>query len=235
MRDGLSAVQVITEMREQETNVQPDKRHFAMAMFTCITGNQCNLAESLFTFYTKLYGKPDTALCSLNLRALLQQKKWEQAYAFCKLMEEGKILSFPNIQTLNYLLQYQVRRKFPFLPCYIHYTLCTDYIVYCISIFPSWVQLLEEKFEEAQLTLKKIFRVVFATSLSIVSSPSCSPAALDGTYEALSILLGPYSAHMQRMIKEDSAFQARMSTQDGALMILGTEAHRNIAYYCQGE
>ena len=34
MRDGLSAVQVVTEMRD--LGITPDKRHFAMAMFACI-------------------------------------------------------------------------------------------------------------------------------------------------------------------------------------------------------
>ena len=46
MRDGLSAVQVIGEMREK--GVVPDKKHYAMAMFACVTSNQCGLAESIF-------------------------------------------------------------------------------------------------------------------------------------------------------------------------------------------
>ena len=46
MRDGLSAVQVIGEMREK--GVVPDKKHYAMAMFACVTSNQCALAESIF-------------------------------------------------------------------------------------------------------------------------------------------------------------------------------------------
>jgi len=38
MRDGISAVQVIGEMREK--GVTPDKRHYAMAMFACVTAGQ---------------------------------------------------------------------------------------------------------------------------------------------------------------------------------------------------
>lgn len=196
MRDGISAVQVITEMRDEKL-VTPDKRHFAMAMFTCITGNQCYLAESLFTFYTKIAGKPDAALCSLNLRALLQQKKWDQAHAFFKLMEEGQYLSKPNVQTLNYLLQYQ---------------------------------LLDERFPEAEVTLQKIFAMLFSTGTR--SNPLIS--SLEGTYEALSILLGPYSAHMQRMVKQDSAYHQRMTIQGSTLSIIGTNSDTSIAYYCEG-
>jgi pentatricopeptide repeat protein len=71
MRDGLSAAQVIAEMRDQGVN--PDKKHYAMAMFACVTGNQCSLAESIFAMYMRTGEKPDTALYTLFLRALLQQ------------------------------------------------------------------------------------------------------------------------------------------------------------------
>ena len=39
--------QVIGEMREK--GVIPDKKHYAMAMFACVTSNQCGLAESIFS------------------------------------------------------------------------------------------------------------------------------------------------------------------------------------------
>eukprot|EP01036_Dinobryon_divergens_P033064 gene33064-42775_t len=71
MRDGLSAVQVISEMHE--VNIKPDKRHYAMAMFACVVSNQCALAESLMALYLRQGFPPDVALCSLWLRALLQQ------------------------------------------------------------------------------------------------------------------------------------------------------------------
>ena len=49
MRDGLSAIQVLEEM--YEVKVIPDKKHYAMAMFTAITSNQCSLAESIIAMY----------------------------------------------------------------------------------------------------------------------------------------------------------------------------------------
>jgi ABC-type antimicrobial peptide transport system ATPase subunit len=43
--------QVIHEMRD--VGVMPDKRHYAMAMFACVTANQCALAESLVVLYSR--------------------------------------------------------------------------------------------------------------------------------------------------------------------------------------
>jgi len=47
MRDGLSAVQVITEM--QDKGIVPDKRHYAMAMFACVTSNQVSFVRNAYT------------------------------------------------------------------------------------------------------------------------------------------------------------------------------------------
>eukprot|EP01035_Chromulina_nebulosa_P021843 gene21843-28270_t len=71
MRDGLSAM--------HEVNIKPDKRHYAMAMFACVVSNQCALAESLMALYLRQGFPPDVALCSLWLRALLQQGRWGEA------------------------------------------------------------------------------------------------------------------------------------------------------------
>ena len=106
MRDGLSALQVISEMRDN--GVKPDKRHYSMAMFACITANQCTLAESLYTSFLRYGERPDAALYTLYLRALLQQGKWEEGNALLARMLAGKERARPNSQTLNYVLQYQV-------------------------------------------------------------------------------------------------------------------------------
>ena len=37
----------------REKGVVPDKKHYAMAMFACVTSNQCGLAESIFAMYVR--------------------------------------------------------------------------------------------------------------------------------------------------------------------------------------
>lgn len=106
MRDGLSAVQVIQEMID--VGISPDEKHFSMAMFACVIANQGSLAESIISLYIKRGGRPDTALCTLWLRALLQQGKWTAGLDLLHRMTKGKEFAKPNIQTYNYLLQYQV-------------------------------------------------------------------------------------------------------------------------------
>lgn len=108
MRDGLSAVQVVSEMHE--TGVRPDKRHYSMAMFACVVANQCELAESIIALYLRQGLVPDVALCSLWLRALLQQDKWTEGDELLRRMRTGEYAK-PNQQTLNYLLQYQIQAE----------------------------------------------------------------------------------------------------------------------------
>jgi len=110
LRDGFSSGQVIREM--YEVGVVPDRRHFAMAMFTAVMANQCTLAESFISLFLKQQGggggKLDAVLCTLWLRALLQQNKWAEGLELVRKMESGKEFARPNQQTYNCLLQYQV-------------------------------------------------------------------------------------------------------------------------------
>mmetsp|Transcript_31628 Transcript_31628/g.45553 ORF Transcript_31628/g.45553 Transcript_31628/m.45553 type:complete len:1038 (+) Transcript_31628:41-3154(+) len=108
MRDGLSAVQVVSEMHE--TGMRPDKRHYSMAMFACVVADQCELAESIIALYLRQGLVPDVALCSLWLRALLQQGKWAEGDELLRRMRTGEYAK-PNQQTLNYLLQYQIQAE----------------------------------------------------------------------------------------------------------------------------
>lgn len=109
MRDGISTMQVIREMYQNDC--PPDKRHYAMAMFCCVVANQCSLAEKIIVTYIKQgrLGPPDVALCTLWLRALLQQGKWEEGNSLLEQMlsRQAKFPK-PNQQTYNYLLQYQI-------------------------------------------------------------------------------------------------------------------------------
>jgi pentatricopeptide repeat protein len=107
MRDGLSAVQVIGEMRSK--GIMPDERHYCMAMFACVAANQCSLAESVFASYARLGGaKPDTALYTLYLRALLQQGKWDEGAALFQRMIGGQEHAGVSHLTVSYMAQYCV-------------------------------------------------------------------------------------------------------------------------------
>ena len=80
-----------------------------MAMFACVTSGQCSLAESVFTLYVRMGERPDAALYTLFLRALLQQGKWAEGMQLFRRMLTGKAsCGRPNHHTLNTLLQYQV-------------------------------------------------------------------------------------------------------------------------------
>ena len=53
--------------------------------------------------------RPDAALYTLFLRALLQQNKWQEGMLLFRRMLVGKeVMGRPNHHTLNCLLQYQV-------------------------------------------------------------------------------------------------------------------------------
>ena len=52
--------------------------------------------------------RPDTALYTLYLRALVQQDKWEAAETLFQRMLAGTDAARPNALTVNYLLQFQV-------------------------------------------------------------------------------------------------------------------------------
>lgn len=52
LRDGISSMQVLAEMKER--GVKPDNRHCSMAMFTCVASDMCQLAETIFTNYLKV-------------------------------------------------------------------------------------------------------------------------------------------------------------------------------------
>jgi pentatricopeptide repeat protein len=106
MRDGISCVQVLGEMRDR--GIAPTNKHYAMAMFACITSNQCVLAESVFNMYVKLGYKPDAVLYTLKLRAMLQQDNWTESMELFEDMKSGKIEAEPNFYTYNTLMQFQI-------------------------------------------------------------------------------------------------------------------------------
>lgn len=106
MRDGVAAVQVLSEMLTTGINV--DINHYAMTMFACLLACQFNLAESLVLLYLKHSREPlDTVLCNLWLRALLAQNKWDGASALLSKMKNGELASV-DLVTYRYLVQYQI-------------------------------------------------------------------------------------------------------------------------------
>ena len=70
--------------------------------------------------------RPDTALYTLYLRALVQQDKWEAAETLFQRMLAGTDAARPNALTINYLLQFQVR------VCVWVHTMCA-YVYNCNS------------------------------------------------------------------------------------------------------
>ena len=104
MRDGLATIHVLNEMKE--LNIPPDQRRYAMAMFACLTSRQCSLAEAIIQQY--LQDKqphddpPDVILCTLWLRALLQQNKWKEGLELLNKMKEVKVKMKVNQKSLSH-------------------------------------------------------------------------------------------------------------------------------------
>lgn len=129
LRDGVSAVQVMSEM--MENGIRVDKNHYSMAIFACLMSNENALAESLLASYIK-YSKqvPDEVLCTLWLRTFLQQGKWTEGEALLKKMIKGTD-SFPRptLTTFRTLLKHQVSSYclnflcFKFLIALVYYAL----------------------------------------------------------------------------------------------------------------
>jgi pentatricopeptide repeat protein len=184
MRDGFTAAQVLVDMRKSGMTA-PDKRHYSMAMFSCVVSGQNEIAESLYKMYERDAlledEQPDTVLNTLMLRALLQQSRWTDVYSLVQRMEEGPKSARPNLYTYNYLLQFQM---------------------------------LEAHWQEGENTLAKIFQVAEGSKGALPSAmmqrdiwPEVSVGAtqnvLRGTFQALSFALGPYSSRLQQLYKDD--------------------------------
>lgn len=202
MRDGLSAVQVITEMRE--AGVVPDSRHISMAMFACVISDSNNLAESLLALYVRSGGQPDTALYTLLLRALLQQGKWNEGYALLKKMSGGSARSRPNFVTCNYLLRSQV-----YAGRYDEAKETLGLILNAVAImerrvaFAEWqqVEVDSSDFESMSISGPRI-------PVSSINTQNASRnRVLKDTTECLSISLGVYSKHLQKIREEDAKHQ----------------------------
>jgi pentatricopeptide repeat protein len=82
----------------QSRLIHPDRKHYTMAMQTCVTSNQCGLAEEIINMLvsqnqrqsnSKDRNQMDAVLCSLWLRALLQQGRWTSAFALLDRMRAG--------------------------------------------------------------------------------------------------------------------------------------------------
>lgn len=203
MRDGLSAVQVITEMREN--GIQPDKRHISMAMFACVISDVNNLAESLLALYIRIGGAPDTALYTLLLRALLQQNKWGEGYALLKRMSNGNENSRPNFVTMNYLLRSQVVAK-----RYSEARATMSLILQALalkehgSLFEPW----QQPITGPGRSIDADHSILSQMSPSSVLYKGVSPqGVVEDSVEGLSHCMGLYSSHMNKIQKEDGLHQ----------------------------
>ena len=191
MRDGLSAAQVLTEM--DEVGIKPDKKHYSMAMFAGIMAGHSYLVESLFKRFTRTNPKhmPDTALYTLFLRALLQQGKWDDSHSILEQMKTGPPSSRPNIQTLNYMLQYQIRDE-------------------------RW-QEAEDTFKSALglISSYNFDTIVPSDDGGKRLNKGAGMNTMRGVFHALSYGLGSYSTRLQKLLKDDAAYAVKSSADDG--------------------
>lgn len=118
----------------------------------------------------------DVALCSLWLRALLQQGRWDEGEELMKRMLSGEYPR-PNQQTYNYLLQYQVRSIVGSL--YLQLVICC-------------YQILSEKWGPALDTLRTIL-----DQYSSVLSRSGVEGGMQNSVSSLSFALGIYSTQVR--------------------------------------
>jgi pentatricopeptide repeat protein len=202
MRDGISASQVIDEM--EDTGISPDKRHFSMAMFAAIMSRQPHLVENLFKRYTSVHPKeiPDTALNTLLLRALLEQGRWDDAYTLVNSMEIGPAISKPNLHTLNYLLQYQIKDE-------------------------RW----SEGMDTLKSTLELITLSKDNDSNSdkgVQKQVGGGIMKMRGVFNSLAFALGSYSSRLQRMTKEDQEYNIVSINGDNEILESGDVNYRVI-------
>lgn len=199
LRDGYSAYQIIQEMRQRKDgNSAPDMRHYSMAIFAAVVSNRCAVAEELYKQYilsmSSSAKKVDVALCSLYLRSLLQQGKWEEGKTYLRRMETESeeqqiILSRPNDQTYHMLLQFQILDE--------HYdeAMQTFNLLYeRQKSYPVSSRFLEEMYESLGFALGSYSSTMqqryhrdtvnedeFKYTMSILTNPSSSPlTALTG-------------------------------------------------------
>jgi pentatricopeptide repeat protein len=204
-RDGSSAVQVITEMRE--LGVVPDKRHISMAMFACVISDVNNLAESLLALYVRSGNSPDTALYTLLLRALLQQNKWKEGYSLLKRMSEGSKNSQPNFITMNYLLKSQVAGG--------RFDEALDTLLLILRAIALKEQnLLFEPWQEVRTGVdgtveEKLTAVPKISPSNIMYSGESPQGILEDSCFCLSYCLGTFSRHVNKVKKQDSQLQTR--------------------------
>ena len=83
--------------------------HLSSLISFSLSLSPCLSSSSPFR-YVRMGERPDAALYTLFLRALLQQNKWQEGMLLFRRMLVGKeAMGRPNHHTLNCLLQHQVR------------------------------------------------------------------------------------------------------------------------------
>lgn len=194
LRDGISSVQVLTEMRE--VGVVPDKRHQSMAMFTCVASDMCPLAESIFHAALKSKQRPDTALYTLYLRALLQQSKWDEAETLLNRMVTGKDAAKPNSLTLNYYLQYQMLGG--------RWAKAEDTLSIIVEGVSKSASLSTPTRALNNGNLSNVLNKKSSAVTSSASSLEFPASTLQQTYQRMSLALGSYSVALQRLNQEEN-------------------------------
>eukprot|EP01033_Poteriospumella_lacustris_P008646 gene8646-6223_t len=108
LRDGQSAVRVLSEMMDEQVRV--DQNHLATALHACIVSNQLSLAEAVLGAYLHFTQEaPDVVVCNLWLRVLWQQgKDTEGGELLQRMRNQTQGYPLPVLTTYRDVLQHQI-------------------------------------------------------------------------------------------------------------------------------
>lgn len=108
LRDGQSAVRILSEMMDEQVRV--DQNHLATALHACIVSNQLSLAEAVLGAYLHFTQEvPDVVVCNLWLRMLWQQgKDTEGAQLLQRMRNQTQGYPLPVLTTYRDVLQHQI-------------------------------------------------------------------------------------------------------------------------------
>lgn len=108
LRDGQSAVRILSEMMDEQVRV--DQNHLATALHACIVSNQLSLAEAVLGAYLHFtHEAPDVVVCNLWLRVLWQQgKDTEGEELLQRMRNQTQGYPLPVLTTYRDVLQHQI-------------------------------------------------------------------------------------------------------------------------------
>lgn len=105
LKDTGGTVQMLVEMNENK--LYPELPHYTVAMFSCITGNQYSLVQTIFDTMVSKNCQPDTAIYTFLLQSLLEQGNWKEGVELFEKMKSGlDDIPIANIYTYSYMIRF---------------------------------------------------------------------------------------------------------------------------------